>query len=138
MKNIVSNVENSNIGSQDAGCSRSTSYEPIAIVGIGCRFPGGANSPDEFWDNLQQGKNCITETPESRWKSDNFFSKVKELRLKYSSFFEKYGKYGLFLFVWFPFWMTGPVVGSIIGFLIGITHLHTMLIVITGICCCYY
>jgi len=63
---------------------------------------------------------------------ENFFSKVKELRLKYSSFFEKYGKYGLFLFVWFPFWMTGPVVGSIIGFLIGIRHLHTMLIVITG------
>ena len=61
-----------------------------------------------------------------------FFSKAKELRLKYSSFFEKYGKYGLFLFVWFPFWMTGPVVGSIIGFLIGLKHHHTMFIVISG------
>lgn len=62
----------------------------------------------------------------------NFFSKVKELRLKYSSFFNKYGKYGLFLFVWFPFWMTGPVVGSMIGFLIGLKHRYTMLIVISG------
>ncbi len=62
----------------------------------------------------------------------NFFSKVKELRSRYSSLFEKYGKYGLFLFVWFPFWMTGPVVGSMIGFLIGIKHYHTMVIVIMG------
>ena len=62
----------------------------------------------------------------------NFFSKTKKLRLKYSDFFEKYGKYGLFIFVWFPFWMTGPVVGAIIGFLIGLKHYHTMLIVISG------
>ncbi len=61
-----------------------------------------------------------------------FFSKVKKLRLKYSRFFDKYGKYGLFLFVWFPFWMTGPVVGAIIGFLIGLKHYQTMLIVISG------
>jgi len=62
----------------------------------------------------------------------NFFSKVKALRLKYSDFFEKYGKYGLFVFVWFPFWMTGPVVGAIIGFLIGLKHYHTMFIVSFG------
>jgi len=61
-----------------------------------------------------------------------FSSKVQTQRTKYSAFFEKYGKYGLFLFVWFPFWMTGPVVGAIIGFLIGIKHYHTMLIVLTG------
>ena len=63
---------------------------------------------------------------------ENFFTKVKETRVKYSDFFEKYGKYGLFIFVWFPFWMTGPVVGSIIGFLIGIKHFHTLLIVTSG------
>jgi len=62
----------------------------------------------------------------------SFFSKVKELRITYNDFFTKYGKYGLFVFVWFPFWMTGPVVGSIIGFLIGLKHHHTMLIVISG------
>ncbi len=61
-----------------------------------------------------------------------FFSKVKALRSKHSVFFEKYGRYGLFLFVWFPFWMTGPVVGAIIGFLIGIKHYHTLFIVISG------
>ena len=61
-----------------------------------------------------------------------FSSKVQAQRTKYSAFFQKYGKYGLFFFVWFPFWMTGPVVGAIIGFLIGIKHYQTMLIVLTG------
>jgi uncharacterized membrane protein len=61
-----------------------------------------------------------------------FSSKMQVQRTKYSAFFDKYGKYGLFLFVWFPFWMTGPVVGSIIGFLIGIKHYQTMLIVLSG------
>ena len=61
-----------------------------------------------------------------------FSSKMQAQQEKYSSFFKKYGKSGLFLFVWFPFWMTGPVVGAIIGFLIGIKHHHTMIIVLTG------
>ena len=62
----------------------------------------------------------------------NIVLKVEEQRVKYKYFFDKYGKYGLFLFVWFPFWMTGPVIGSIIGFLIGIRHYTTMIIVLTG------
>jgi len=33
---------------------------------------------------------------------------------------EKYGIIGLFAFVWLPFWMTGPVVGCMIGFLLGL------------------
>jgi len=62
----------------------------------------------------------------------HFFIRVKRQKLKYKSFFQKYGIYGLFLFVWFPFWMTGPVIGSIIGFLIGIKHYTTMFIVLSG------
>ena len=62
----------------------------------------------------------------------HFFITVKRQKLKYKSFFQKYVIYGLFLFVWFPFWMTGPVIGSIIGFLIGIKHYTTMLIVLSG------
>lgn len=62
----------------------------------------------------------------------SFFISVKQQKLKHKDYFEKYGKYGLFLFVWFPFWMTGPVIGAIIGFLIGIKHYTTMLIVLGG------
>ncbi len=44
----------------------------------------------------------------------------------------RWGIPGLLLFVWFPFWMTGPVVGSIIGFLIGLGPWTTMAVVLTG------
>ena len=38
----------------------------VAIVGIGCRFPGRANSPDEFWRLLEKGFDAIAEPPPSR------------------------------------------------------------------------
>jgi 3-oxoacyl-[acyl-carrier-protein] synthase II len=41
-------------------------HEPIAIIGIGCRFPG-ANNPDEFWQLLAKGKNAITKVPPQHW-----------------------------------------------------------------------
>ena len=40
--------------------------EAIAIVGMGCRLPG-ANSPEEFWTLLREGRDVIRETPASRW-----------------------------------------------------------------------
>ena len=48
--------------------------EPIAIVGIGCRFPGGATDPERFWTLLEEGVDAITETPADRWNSDKFYS----------------------------------------------------------------
>jgi len=41
--------------------------EPIAIIGMGCRFPGGANSPEAFWRLLRDGMDAITEVPSDRW-----------------------------------------------------------------------
>jgi acyl transferase domain-containing protein/thioesterase domain-containing protein len=41
--------------------------EPLAIVGMGCRFPGGATDPDSFWHLLRAGTNAVTEVPASRW-----------------------------------------------------------------------
>ncbi|NJO07564.1 MAG: type I polyketide synthase, partial [Chloroflexaceae bacterium] len=48
--------------------------EPIAIVGIGCRFPGGANSPTAFWQLLQDGVDAITEVPADRWDVQERFN----------------------------------------------------------------
>ena len=42
--------------------------EPIAIIGMGCRFPG-ANNPEEFWQLLLDGKDAITTVPDDRWDS---------------------------------------------------------------------
>ena len=47
--------------------------EPLAVVGIGCRFPGGIDSPAAYWDALLRGVNAIREVPEDRWKHSRFF-----------------------------------------------------------------
>ena len=47
--------------------------EPIAIIGIGCRFPGGVKNPEEFWDLLKNGKDAITRIPEDRWSIAEFY-----------------------------------------------------------------
>ncbi|WP_348262267.1 SDR family NAD(P)-dependent oxidoreductase [Telmatobacter sp. DSM 110680] len=41
--------------------------EPLAIIGIGCRFPGSANSPQAFWEMLCAGTDAIREIPPDRW-----------------------------------------------------------------------
>ncbi|MBD0385265.1 MAG: polyketide synthase, partial [Nostoc sp. C3-bin3] len=46
--------------------------EPIAIVGIGCRFPG-ASSPEAFWHLLHHGIDAISEVPMERWDVDSLY-----------------------------------------------------------------
>lgn len=41
--------------------------EPIAIVGIGCRLPGGVDSPESFWRLLDAGRDAIGPVPDDRW-----------------------------------------------------------------------
>src|ERR1043166_868689 len=50
--------------------------EPVAIVGIGCRFPGGANSPRAFWDLLCTGVDATRESPADRWEPGKFYDPV--------------------------------------------------------------
>lgn len=48
--------------------------EPIAILGIGCRFPGGVNSPDDLWQLLSEGRDAISAFPTDRgWNLDELF-----------------------------------------------------------------
>src|SRR5262249_17262853 len=49
------------------------SREPIAIVGMGCRFPGGADGPDAFWELLHSGRDAVVEVPADRWDVDAFY-----------------------------------------------------------------
>lgn len=56
----------------------------------------------------------------------------RKTAVKYRPLIQRYGVYGLFIFVWFPFWMTGPVIGSMIGYLMGLSHRITLLAVLSG------
>src|SRR5438067_9125230 len=49
------------------------SPEPIAVVGIVCRFPGRANDPEAFWTLLERGVDAITEVPADRWNRRGFY-----------------------------------------------------------------
>ncbi|KZS73313.1 polyketide synthase [Mycobacterium kansasii] len=53
--------------------SRIAVAEPVAVVGIGCRFPGGATDPDSFWDLLVDARNAISRVPADRWDADAFY-----------------------------------------------------------------
>ena len=48
--------------------------EPIAIVGMGCRVPGGVSDPDSFWRLLHDGVDAVTEIPRNRWDVDACYS----------------------------------------------------------------
>ncbi|HLC15054.1 MAG TPA: beta-ketoacyl synthase N-terminal-like domain-containing protein [Thermodesulfovibrionia bacterium] len=47
--------------------------EPIAIVGMACRFPGGVDSLVAFWKLLENGVDAITEVPSQRWNADAYY-----------------------------------------------------------------
>ncbi len=47
--------------------------EPIAVVGLGCRFPGGADSPEAFWDLLVSGRNAVGPVPPDRWDAEAYY-----------------------------------------------------------------
>lgn len=49
--------------------------EPIAIVGIGCRFPGDSNDADSYWRLLRDGVDAISEVPEERWDIEAFYDR---------------------------------------------------------------
>jgi acyl transferase domain-containing protein len=47
--------------------------EPIAVIGMGCRFPGNASDPESYWRLLRDGVDTVTEVPAERWDVDAFY-----------------------------------------------------------------
>jgi hybrid polyketide synthase / nonribosomal peptide synthetase ACE1 len=47
--------------------------EPIAIVGIGCRFPGEVNTPLKLWNLLKNPRNTAKEIPHDRFNLESFY-----------------------------------------------------------------
>lgn len=62
----------------------------------------------------------------------DFIEKARKAADTHKSSIRKYGIIGLLFFVWFPFWMTGPIIGSVLGFLMGLSPWLNMAIVLAG------
>ncbi|WP_339073763.1 type I polyketide synthase [Teredinibacter turnerae] len=62
-------------------------HEPIAIIGMGCRFPGGVYTPEQFWALLVDGTDAISEVPSQRWNIDEYYDADADARGKISSRF---------------------------------------------------
>ena len=55
----------------------SASNEPIAIIGMGCRLPGGADTPAKFWDLMRNGVNTAMPIPSSRWDAKAYYDPTR-------------------------------------------------------------
>jgi acyl transferase domain-containing protein/acyl-CoA synthetase (AMP-forming)/AMP-acid ligase II/thioesterase domain-containing protein/acyl carrier protein len=77
-------------GSSRQPAGAGTELEPIAIVGIGCRFPG---APDAraYWQNLREGVDSVTEIPPERWDADAYYHRDRGVPGK------MYSRYGGFI-----------------------------------------
>ncbi|KAH7305246.1 hypothetical protein B0I35DRAFT_362380 [Stachybotrys elegans] len=45
---------------------------PIAVIGLGCRFPGDSSNPEALWDVIAKGKSCYSKVPKERFNMDAF------------------------------------------------------------------
>ncbi len=61
----------------------SSKNKKVAVIGMSCNFPG-AEDIYQYWDNLKNGVNAISEIPESRWNIKDFFDKEGDVGKSYS------------------------------------------------------
>src|SRR6202035_54944 len=48
--------------------------EPIAVVGMACRLPGGVDTPAQYWQFLKDGASGVVRVPPERWDADAYYS----------------------------------------------------------------
>jgi acyl transferase domain-containing protein/acyl carrier protein len=65
------------VASGQAASQGGHAAEPVAVVGIGCRFPGGADSPEQFWQLLRAGVDATREVPRDRWDVEAYYGSAE-------------------------------------------------------------
>lgn len=55
-------------------------HAPIAVIGMGCRLPGGATNPEKLWEMLAEGRSGWGEVPAERWNWKSFYHPHNEAK----------------------------------------------------------
>ena len=63
----------SEVADKTEAASTALQKDGIAIVGIGCRFPGGINNVESFWKLLTEGREAVCDVPPDRWNVERFY-----------------------------------------------------------------
>ena len=71
--------ENQSLRNSSDSSPGQAKQEAIAIVGMACRFPGGADSPEAYWQLLESAKDAIIPVPKNRWDVDAYYHSDQEL-----------------------------------------------------------
>lgn len=99
-KKSISFVEEIN-STKSAICNLKTDYRnKIAVIGLSGRFPQAENI-QEFWKNLVNGKDCIEEIPEERWKWQDYYSEINgngKCNCKFGGFIKDVDKFDALFF----------------------------------------
>ncbi|KAL4925855.1 ketoacyl-synt-domain-containing protein [Aspergillus undulatus] len=78
----------------------------LAIVGMACRMPGGGNSPDEFWENLEQGRDACTTVPADRFDLETHYDPTGKTenaaQTPYGNFIDRPGYFDAAFFAMSP------------------------------------
>jgi acyl transferase domain-containing protein/NADP-dependent 3-hydroxy acid dehydrogenase YdfG/acyl carrier protein len=64
-------------GGSEVGYRSQAPGEAVAVIGIGCRFPG-AHGPTALWSLLEAGIDAVREVPEARWNADDYYDPERE------------------------------------------------------------
>ena len=68
-------------------------HEPLAIIGLSCRFPGGADNPEAFWQLLSHAEDAIRPVPPERWDIDAYYNpdpdKPGKISTRYGGFLDQ-------------------------------------------------
>jgi len=76
--------------------------EPIAIIGMGCRFPGGGDSPEALWKLLCGKVDAISEVPAERWDLQQYFDPdvgtPGKMHMRFGGFLEAHDQFDPYFF----------------------------------------
>ena len=90
--NVAGETAEVAVAATEPGAALSRERESIAIIGLGCRFPG-ADGPEEFWNLLREGRDAIREIPADRWDVDAYYDPdpdaVGKMYTRHGAFLER-------------------------------------------------